>query len=60
MDDRIRSASEIEACRRKRRFASEREAEDAAYQARMEAKELGTYSCLWCGGWHLTSRKPEA
>ncbi len=55
MEDRIRSATEIEACRRKRRFATEREAEDAAYRAKMEGRSLGTYSCLWCGGWHLTS-----
>jgi len=53
----IRSAAEIEACRRKRRFATEREAEDAAYRARMEGRSLATYSCLWCRGWHLTSRE---
>lgn len=57
-EERITSAAEIEACRRKRRFASEREADDAAYLARMEGRELGIYECLWCGGWHLTSRRP--
>lgn len=58
MHDRIRSATELEACRRKRRFAAERDADDAAYQARMEGRQLGVYSCPWCGGWHLASRKP--
>ena len=55
MDRPLRSAAELEACRRKRRFASEREADDAAYQARMEGRRLGVYACAWCGGWHLTS-----
>jgi hypothetical protein len=53
----IRPLAEIEACRRKRRFASEREADDAAYQARLEGKSLNVYSCIWCRGWHLTSRQ---
>jgi hypothetical protein len=56
-DRRITSAAEIEACRRKRRFATQREADDAAYQARMEGRELAIYECIWCRGWHLTSRK---
>ena len=56
MEDEFRSANELQACRRKRRFATEREADDAAYQARMEGRRLGIYQCEWCGGWHLTSR----
>lgn len=58
-EERIPSAVQIEACRRKRRFASEREADDAAYLARMEGRSLGIYRCDWCGGWHLTSRQPR-
>lgn len=55
-DDRIPAATQLQACRRKRRFQSEREADDAAYRARMEGRSLGIYLCDWCGGWHLTSR----
>lgn len=56
MSERINT--DIQACRRKRRFASEREADDAAYQARLEGRSLGIYQCPWCHGWHLTSRRP--
>lgn len=52
-----RSASQLEACRRKTRFATEREADDAVYRARMEGQSLGFYHCPWCNGWHLTSRR---
>jgi hypothetical protein len=46
---------QLEDCRRKTRYATEREAEDAAYRARMEkGVELRTYACPWCHGWHLT------
>lgn len=55
-----RLQGQIDACRRKRRFASEREADDAAYQARMVGRSLGIYRCDWCGGWHLTSRRTES
>lgn len=58
-DDAFRHANPLQACRRKRRFATEREADDAAYRARMEGRSLGIYLCEWCGGWHLTSR-PES
>jgi hypothetical protein len=51
----LRTESQREACRTKQRFASEREADDAAYRARMEGTSLGIYRCAWCGGWHLTS-----
>jgi hypothetical protein len=57
MNDQIRSATEVEACKRKRRFSTEREAENAAYQARMDGRALGVYACPWCGGWHLTSKE---
>ncbi|MBA2296497.1 MAG: hypothetical protein H0W14_00480 [Actinobacteria bacterium] len=54
--ERDRIQGQIDACRRKRKFNSEREADDAAYTARMEGRSLGIYKCNWCGGWHLTSR----
>lgn len=55
-DESFRSANPLQACRSKRRFETEREADDAAYQAKMEGRTLGVYRCDWCGGWHLTSR----
>jgi len=56
-DDPIPAATQIQACRRKHRYASEREADDAAYRARMDGRPLGIYRCDWCAGWHLTSRR---
>ncbi len=44
------------ACRSKRRFPNRREAEEAAYRIRLEGTELDVYECIWCRGWHLTSR----
>jgi hypothetical protein len=58
MPERIGSWNQIENCRRKRRFATEREADDAAYRARMEGRRLGIYRCQLCGGWHLTRGQP--
>lgn len=52
-----RANTEIENCRRKRRFPSEAEAQEAANrQMRMhlDAPDLRVYECFWCGGWHLT------
>ncbi|MEO8091712.1 MAG: hypothetical protein ABI726_03250 [bacterium] len=59
-DEDLRSANPLQACRRKRRFETEREADDAAYRAKMEGRTLGVYQCEWCGGWHLTSRPPQS
>jgi hypothetical protein len=56
-DERIPAANALQACRRKRRFETEREADDAAYRARMEGRQLAIYHCDFCGGWHLTSRR---
>ena len=56
-EDPPRTASQLEACRSKKRFATEREADDAVYYARMEGRGVGYYQCPWCNGWHLTSRK---
>lgn len=54
--DALNAANRLQTCRSKRRFAIEREADDAAYQARMQGRRIGVYECDQCGGWHLTSR----
>jgi len=43
-------------CEQKRRFGTEKEAQDAAeYQMLLKPNlELSTYKCDLCGGWHLT------
>jgi hypothetical protein len=44
-------------CGRKKRYASESEARaTAAHQARTTGRELNVYECVWCRGWHLSSR----
>ncbi len=57
--DALKAANRLQSCRSKRRFATEREADDALYQARMEGRLLGSYQCDICGGWHFTSRRSE-
>lgn len=47
-------------CQRKRRFATERMALDAAQtQSLISGQELTIYTCQWCRGWHLSSRAPQ-
>jgi hypothetical protein len=47
-------------CGRKRRYASEREALDAAYLIRMQGgEELSAYRCRFCGRWHLGHSLPD-
>ena len=60
MDREFKAANQLQQCRSKRRYPTEREADDAAYRARMEGRSLGIYLCDWCGGWHLTSRRPDS
>ena len=44
-------------CERKKRYPSEAEARaTAAHQARTTGRELNVYECVWCRGWHLSSR----
>jgi hypothetical protein len=44
-------------CRRKKRYATEAEARaTAGHQARTTGRELSVYECVWCRGWHLSSR----
>lgn len=56
------AAEEIRNCRRKRSYASEREAEWASLD-RLEyepsAPRLRAYECFWCGSWHLSSSATE-
>lgn len=49
--------TELENCRRKRRYGSEAEAREAArrqMRMRLDAPDLDVYECFWCRGWHLT------
>jgi hypothetical protein len=48
-------------CDRKRRFAREKEALDAAeYQMLITPSlELAVYKCDLCGGWHLTRQTKD-
>ena len=44
-------------CGKKQRYASEAEARATAdHQARATGRELQVYECVWCRGWHLSSR----
>ena len=44
-------------CERKQRYASEADARATAeHQARTSGRELRVYECVWCRGWHLSSR----
>jgi hypothetical protein len=54
-------AHEFHACSRKRRFPDKISARKAASQAarRKDAPKLFVYHCPYCGGWHLTHRRPK-
>jgi hypothetical protein len=45
-------------CQSKRRFATEREAQETAEHQMLlkPGLQLATYKCELCGGWHLTRR----
>lgn len=51
---------EYRACIRKRRYETQAEAKRAAERAsrRKDAPKIFVYRCDYCGGWHLTHRKP--
>lgn len=55
------SEDEYRACARKRRYATQVEAKKAAQlgSKRKDAPKLYVYECPYCGGWHLTHRKPQ-
>lgn len=55
MDER-----EFRACGRKRRYETRVEATKAAEKSsrRKDAPKIFVYECPYCGGWHLTHRRP--
>ena len=48
-------------CERKRRYETRVEAQKAAPRAskRKDAPGIYVYQCEFCGGWHLTHRRPR-
>lgn len=55
MDER-----EFRACGRKRRYETRFDAKRAAERSsrRKDAPKIFVYECPYCGGWHLTHRRP--
>ena len=52
--------AEFRACGRKKRYATRVEAAKAAEKSsrRKDAPKIFVYECPYCGGWHLTHRRP--
>ncbi|HIY79600.1 MAG TPA: hypothetical protein IAA42_04095 [Candidatus Olsenella excrementavium] len=55
MDER-----EFRACGRKKRYDTRVDAKKAAERSsrRKDAPKIFVYECPYCGGWHLTHRRP--
>lgn len=55
VDDR-----EFRACGRKKRYETRVDAKKAAEKSsrRKDAPKIFVYECPYCGGWHLTHRRP--
>ena len=55
MDER-----EFRACGRKKRYETRVDAQKAAEKSscRKDAPKIFVYECPYCGGWHLTHRRP--
>lgn len=53
--------AEFRACGRKKRYATRVEATKAAEKSsrRKDAPKIFVYECPYCGGWHLTHRRPK-
>lgn len=53
--------AEFRACGRKRRYETRVEAAKAAEKSsrRKDAQKIFVYECPYCGGWHLTHRRPK-
>ena len=53
--------AEFRACGRKRRYETRVEAAKAAEKSsrRKDAAKIFVYECPYCGGWHLTHRRPK-
>ena len=56
MDER-----EFRACGRKRRYETRVDAKKVAERSsrRKDAPKIFVYECPYCGGWHLTHRRPK-
>ena len=56
MDER-----EFKACGRKKRYDMRMDAKKAAEKSsrRKDAPKIFVYECPYCGGWHLTHRRPD-
>ncbi len=57
MDERDR---EYRTCGRKKRYETRVDAKKAAEKSsrRRDAPRIFVYECPYCGGWHLTHRRP--
>ena len=53
--------AEFRACGRKKRYETRAEAKKAAEASsrRRDAPKIFVYECPYCGGWHLTHRRPR-
>ena len=53
--------AEFRACGRKRRYETRVEAAKAAERSarRKDSPKIFVYECPYCGGWHLTHRRPK-
>lgn len=53
--------AEFRACGRKRCYETRVEATKAAEKSsrRKDAPKIFVYECPYCGGWHLTHRRPK-
>lgn len=53
--------AKFRACGRKRRYETRVEAAKAAEKSsrRKDAPKIFVYECPYCGGWHLTHRRPK-
>lgn len=52
---------EFRACGRKKRYDTRVDAKKAAETSsrRKDAPKIFVYECPYCGGWHLTHRRPQ-
>ena len=59
--DGVMDEREFRACGRKKRYETRVEARKAAERnsRRKDAPKIFIYECPYCGGWHLTHRRPR-
>ena len=58
--DGVMDEREFRACGRKKRYETRVDAKKAAERSsrRKDAPKIFVYECPYCGGWHLTHRRP--